>query len=59
MVGTLVRLTRELGIETIAEGIECEEEHEYCKDVGFDYAQGYYFGKPAGSRIYTHPRWGG
>jgi len=51
---TLVRMVRELGIATLAEGIECGEEVEVCRQIGFDYAQGYYFGRPA--PITDYPR---
>ncbi len=47
MLGNLVQMVRDLGIAALAEGIEMEEEYEVCKQVGFDFAQGYLFGKPA------------
>jgi EAL domain-containing protein (putative c-di-GMP-specific phosphodiesterase class I) len=46
MVETLVKMACDLGITPLAEGIECEEEREVCKRIGFQYAQGYLFGKP-------------
>lgn len=36
-----------LGVKTLAEGIERKEEHEYCQAAGIPLAQGYYFGKPS------------
>ena len=51
---TLVRMVRELGIATLAEGTECAEEVEVCRQIGFDFAQGYYFGRPA--PITDYPR---
>ncbi len=47
MLGSLVRMVKELGIAALAEGIELPEEHEVCCELGFDYAQGYLYGKPA------------
>jgi EAL domain-containing protein (putative c-di-GMP-specific phosphodiesterase class I) len=47
MLGNLVQMVRELGIAALAEGIEMDEEHEVCKQVGFEFAQGYLYGKPA------------
>ena len=47
MVGTLVRMVRDLGIAALAEGIECQDGAMACIDLGFDYAQGYFFGKPS------------
>lgn len=36
-----------LGIKTLAEGIERKEEYEYCLAAGIPLVQGYYFGKPS------------
>jgi EAL domain-containing protein (putative c-di-GMP-specific phosphodiesterase class I) len=47
MVGTLVRMVRELGVIPLAEGIELPEEAAVCRQLGFELAQGYYFGRPA------------
>lgn len=47
MLANLVQMVRDLGIAALAEGIEVVEEHEVCLEVGFEYAQGYYYGKPA------------
>ncbi|MEE4376725.1 MAG: EAL domain-containing protein [Candidatus Competibacteraceae bacterium] len=44
---TLVRMARDLGIQTLAEGTELAEEVEVCGRLGFDLAQGFYFGRPA------------
>lgn len=46
MVETLVNMVGNLGIYTVAEGIECKEEYEFCAELGFDYGQGFYFGRP-------------
>jgi EAL domain-containing protein (putative c-di-GMP-specific phosphodiesterase class I) len=43
----LVRVALDLGIAPIAEGVESAAEAEACAAIGFPYAQGYYFGKPA------------
>ncbi|MBI3836920.1 MAG: EAL domain-containing protein [Planctomycetia bacterium] len=47
MLETLVRMAHDLGVAVLAEGIECEAEGEVCAQIGFDYAQGFYYGKPA------------
>ncbi len=47
MLETLVRMAHDLGVAVLAEGIECQEEGEICAQLGFDFAQGYYYGKPA------------
>lgn len=47
MIANLVQMASNLGIATLAEGIETEEEHETCVQLGFDYAQGFFYGRPA------------
>ena len=47
MLASLVHMVRELGIAALAEGIEQIEEHEVCLDMGFEFAQGFYYGRPA------------
>ncbi len=46
MVVTFIKAACDLGTATLAEGIECEKESETCRKLGFEYAQGYLFGKP-------------
>lgn len=43
----LVDMSHDFATATIAEGIECALEAEACRDLGFDFAQGYHFGRPA------------
>lgn len=47
MLATLVRLVRDLGIATLAEGVEVADEADVCRQIGFDLAQGYHFGRPS------------
>jgi EAL domain-containing protein (putative c-di-GMP-specific phosphodiesterase class I) len=47
MVRTLVTMVKDLGILSLAEGIETAAEADACKELGFELAQGYYFGYPA------------
>lgn len=47
MVEMLVRYSHDLGVATLAEGIETEEEARVCHQMGFVCGQGYYFGRPA------------
>lgn len=46
MVAALVGMTKDLGVLALAEGIETAEEATVCRQIGFDLAQGYYFGRP-------------
>ena len=44
---SIFTLTNELGIRTIAEGVERDEEYRWVKDAGADLVQGFLFAKPA------------
>ena len=46
MVSTFVKAAQNLGISTLAEGIECSNEAEACQELGFNYAQGFFYGRP-------------
>ena len=39
-------VVKKLGIHTLVEGLETEEQLEFVKEIGCDLAQGYYFSKP-------------
>ena len=45
-VKAIVNVARELGIKTVAEFVEDESILQVIKELGIDYAQGYYIGKP-------------
>jgi EAL domain-containing protein (putative c-di-GMP-specific phosphodiesterase class I) len=47
IVETLVKMARDAGIRTLAEGVDSREEAETCCAIGFELAQGFYFGRPA------------
>jgi EAL domain-containing protein (putative c-di-GMP-specific phosphodiesterase class I) len=46
LLESLVLMSRQLGIVTLAEGIETVGEADACRRVGFELMQGYYFGRP-------------
>ena len=46
MVERLVQMTCDLGIQPLAEGIELEEDHAVCVEMGFTTAQGFLYCKP-------------
>ncbi len=52
LVKTLVDMTNDLGIATLAEGVEYEEEAKVCKQMGFTHVQGYFYGRPADVSAY-------
>lgn len=49
-VKSLVTIAKNLGITTLAEGVETETEHQACLEVGFDLGQGYLYGRPMTQR---------
>ena len=53
MLESLVRIAADLGIVSLAEGIETAEEHETCHRLGFVYGQGFYYGTPATAGTFT------
>ena len=53
MLESLTKMVCDLGIAALAEGVETEEGHEICKQMGFDYAQGFYYGRPALPKAYA------
>lgn len=53
---SLVETARDMNINTIAEGIETPEEAEVCRAIGFELAQGYYFGHPVPDPLQDHRR---
>ncbi|WP_245960430.1 EAL domain-containing protein [Hydrogenivirga caldilitoris] len=46
IVKATVNIAKSFGLKTVAEGVETREQAEILKELGCDYAQGYYFGKP-------------
>ncbi|RTE87056.1 MULTISPECIES: bifunctional diguanylate cyclase/phosphodiesterase [Gammaproteobacteria] len=46
IVVAIIAMAKGLGLWTVAEGVETNEEADTLKKLGCDYVQGYYFGKP-------------
>lgn len=46
IVTAAVRMAKELGVHTLAEGVETKEHVEFLKSIGCERIQGYYYGKP-------------
>ncbi len=47
MLARLVDMVREVGIQAVAEGVETQAEAEICRQMGFDLAQGHFYGRPS------------
>ncbi|MEO8495889.1 MAG: hypothetical protein ABI614_12510 [Planctomycetota bacterium] len=43
---TLVEMVRDFGSAALAEGVETQAEHEVCCEIGFEFGQGYFDGRP-------------
>jgi EAL domain-containing protein (putative c-di-GMP-specific phosphodiesterase class I) len=48
-------MVRELGIVAVAEGVETQAESETCEEMGFDWGQGFFYGRPAPVREFSRP----
>ena len=46
IISSNLQMARLMGMQALAEGVETLEQLEYLRSIGFDKAQGYYFGKP-------------
>jgi len=46
IVKTIIILAKELGMKTVAEGVETKEQYDMLKEMGVDYIQGFYLAKP-------------
>jgi len=46
IVQTVIDLAHILGMEVVAEGVEIEEQETLLKEMGCDFAQGFYLSKP-------------
>lgn len=55
VVRHLTELCAELGVATVAEMIETESAAHQLQDMGVQYGQGYFFGRPSPDPIYTRP----
>lgn len=54
IVSAIVSLARDLGITTIAEGVEREEQIDFLKEIGCNAIQGHYLSVPMAAEAATH-----
>ena len=53
IVEQIVDFTKKLGIVTVAEGIETEEDEEFVQKLDFDFGQGYLYAKPMDAKSFS------
>lgn len=46
VVGSIIGIARQFGLATIAEGVENQATEDLLRELGADYAQGFFFGRP-------------
>ncbi len=51
IVSTILAMARQLGLQTVAEGVETREQYEWLQSRGCTAIQGYYFSKPVPAAI--------
>lgn len=49
----IITMSHQLGIKVVAEGIECEQQHDLLLAAGCDYGQGYFYSKPISAERFT------
>jgi EAL domain-containing protein (putative c-di-GMP-specific phosphodiesterase class I) len=47
VVGSLIKMVNDLGIDSLVEGVETKEDHETLRQMGAKLGQGFYYGRPA------------
>jgi EAL domain-containing protein (putative c-di-GMP-specific phosphodiesterase class I) len=53
VVALIAKMVNDLGIISLAEGVEHEESHIILKEMNFQLGQGYYYGRPASVETYA------
>ncbi|MCB1985886.1 MAG: EAL domain-containing protein, partial [Nitrosomonas sp.] len=53
MIEMLVNYSHDLNIKLLAEGVETAAESEYCRQIGIDLLQGFYYGQPGHNALNT------
>jgi len=46
IIRAIIAMAGSLGLQTVAEGVEREDQAAYLRDAGCDIGQGYFFGRP-------------
>ena len=46
MMRNVVQIAKDIGIRTVAEGVETEADEKFLQSIGCNYGQGYYYSRP-------------
>lgn len=52
VVSSIVRMTKDLGMDSLCEGVESDCQSRFLKSIGCDIQQGYYFSKPIAEDLF-------
>ncbi|MEV6350468.1 EAL domain-containing protein [Actinoplanes sp. NPDC051851] len=55
IVDALIHVSNGLGLHAVAEGVETAEQAAYLRELGYEFGQGYYFGKPVATPAFGTP----
>ncbi|WP_436529084.1 putative bifunctional diguanylate cyclase/phosphodiesterase [Actinoplanes sp. HUAS TT8] len=55
IVDALIHVSKGLGLLAVAEGVETALQADYLRELGYEYAQGYFFGKPVPEPSFHRP----
>ena len=53
IMGQIVKLTKQLRITTVVEGVETQANEQMIREMGCDYGQGYYYSKPIDAQTFS------
>lgn len=55
IIATIINMAKELGMHTLAEGVETKEQYDFLRRIGCEKLQGYLFGKPKPTEDFVKP----
>lgn len=52
VISNNIRMTKELEMTSLCEGVETEQQRDFLKEIGCDIQQGYYYARPLCERAF-------